>query len=152
MPKKSAGLLLYRQSGKSVEVFLVHPGGPFWIRKDDGAWSIPKGEFADGEDTLEAAKREFKEETGFDVEGEFEAMLPIKQSGGKLVYAWAVQGDMDASAIRSNSFSMEWPPGSGQIQDFPEVDRGSWFDLNSAKRKILKSQLELLEQLQALHT
>ena len=152
MPKKSAGLLLYRQSDKSVEVFLVHPGGPFWIRKDDGAWSIPKGEFADGEDTLEAAKREFKEETGFDVEGEFEAMLPIKQSGGKLVYAWAVQGDMDASAIRSNSFSMEWPPGSGQIQDFPEVDRGSWFDLNSAKRKILKSQLELLEQLQALHT
>lgn len=152
MPKKSAGLLLYRQSGKSVEVFLVHPGGPFWIRKDDGAWSIPKGEFADGEDTLEAAKREFKEETGFDVEGEFEAMLPIKQSGGKLVYAWAVQGDMDASAIRSNSFSMEWPPGSGQIQDFPEVDRGSWFDLNSAKRKILKSQLEFLEQLQALHT
>jgi len=86
------------------------------------------------------------------VEGEFEAMLPIKQSGGKLVYAWAVQGDMDASAIRSNSFSMEWPPGSGQIQDFPEVDRGSWFDLNSAKRKILKSQLEFLEQLQALHT
>jgi predicted NUDIX family NTP pyrophosphohydrolase len=152
MPKKSAGLLLYRQSDKSVEVFLVHPGGPFWIRKDDGAWSIPKGEFADGEDTLEAAKREFKEETGFDVEGEFEAMLPIKQSGGKLVYAWAVQGDMDASAIRSNSFSMEWPPGSGQIQDFPEVDRGSWFDLNSAKRKILKSQLEFLEQLQALHT
>lgn len=152
MPKKSAGLLLYRQSDKSVEVFLVHPGGPFWIRKDDGAWSIPKGEFADGEDTLEAAKREFKEETGFDVEGEFEAMLPIKQSGGKLVYAWAVQGDMDASAIRSNSFSMEWPPGSGQIQEFPEVDRGSWFDLNSAKRKILKSQLEFLEQLQALHT
>ena len=152
MPKKSAGLLLYRQSDKSIEVFLVHPGGPFWIRKDDGAWSIPKGEFADGEDTLEAAKREFKEETGFDVEGEFEAMLPIKQSGGKLVYAWAVQGDMDASAIRSNSFSMEWPPGSGQIQDFPEVDRGSWFDLNSAKRKILKSQLEFLEQLQALHT
>ena len=152
MAKKSAGLLLYRQPDKSVEVFLVHPGGPFWIRKDDGAWSIPKGEFADGEDTLEAAKREFKEETGFDVEGEFEAMLPIKQSGGKLVYAWAVQGDMDASAIRSNSFSMEWPPGSGQIQDFPEVDRGSWFDLNSAKRKILKSQLEFLEQLQALHT
>jgi predicted NUDIX family NTP pyrophosphohydrolase len=148
MAQKSAGLLLYRQSGESVEVFLVHPGGPFWTRRDDGAWSIPKGEFVDGEDPLEVAKREFKEETGFDIEGEFEAMRPTRQAGGKLVYAWAVQGDINASVIRSNSFSMEWPPRSGKIQDFPEVDRGEWFDLTSAKRKILKGQLEILEQLQ----
>jgi predicted NUDIX family NTP pyrophosphohydrolase len=146
MVKKSAGLLMYRKVGGSVEVLLVHPGGPFWAKKDEGAWSIPKGEFGDGEEPLEAAKREFQEETGFGVDGKFEALEPVKQAGGKIVYAWAVEGDIDASAIRSNTFSLEWPPRSKKIQAFPEVDRGGWFDLAVARRKILKGQMRLLEQ------
>src|SRR6266404_363946 len=113
MSKKSAGLLLYRETTDGVQVLLVHPGGPFWAKKDDGAWSIPKGEFADGEEPLEAAKREFKEETSFSAEGKidgkFEPLNPVKQPGGKTVYAWAVEGDIDAGAIRSNTFSIEWP-------------------------------------------
>jgi predicted NUDIX family NTP pyrophosphohydrolase len=152
MPKQSAGLLLYRNAGGRVEVFLVHPGGPFWAKTDDGAWSIPKGEFADGEEPLEAAKREFKEETSFSAEGKikgkFEPLNPVKQPGGKTVYAWAVEGDVDAGAIRSNTFSMEWPRGSGKTQSFPEVDRAGWFDLDTAKMKILKGQVGLLEQLE----
>jgi predicted NUDIX family NTP pyrophosphohydrolase len=131
-----------------MEVFLVHPGGPFWVKKDDGVWSIPKGEFTDGEEALEAAKREFQEETGFAVSGVFEALEPVKQAGGKMVYAWAVEGDIDASAVRSNHFSMEWPPGSKRIQEFPEVDRGAWFALAAAGAKILKGQAPLLEQFQ----
>jgi predicted NUDIX family NTP pyrophosphohydrolase len=147
MSKKSAGLLLYRNPPHGVEVFLVHPGGPFWAKKDDGAWSIPKGEFAEGEDALQAAKREFLEETGFTIDGAFEPLTPVKQSGGKVVYAWAVEANVDASATRSNSFSLEWPPQSGKSREFPEVDRAAWFDLTHARRKILKSQVPLLEQL-----
>jgi predicted NUDIX family NTP pyrophosphohydrolase len=148
MPKKSAGLVLYRQVVGSLEVFLVHPGGPFWAKKEDASWSIPKGEIAEGEDALEAAKREFQEETGFAVNGAFEALEPVKQAGGKIVYAWSLAGDIDASAIQSNTFSMEWPPRSGKTQEFAEVDRGAWFDLMEARRKIVKGQIPLLEQLQ----
>jgi predicted NUDIX family NTP pyrophosphohydrolase len=147
MAKKSAGLLLYRGVDDSVEVFLVHPGGPFWAKKDEGAWSIPKGEFAEGEEALEAAKREFQEETGFEVKGRFEALEPVKQTGGKIVYAWAIEGDIDASAILSNNFSMEWPPESKKIREFPEVDRGGWFEPAIARKKILAGQSPLLEEL-----
>jgi len=147
MAKKSAGLLLYRKVDDLVEVFLVHPGGPFWAKKDDGAWSIPKGEMAEGEEALEGAKREFQEETGFEMKGTFEALEPVKQTGGKIVYAWAIKGDIDSSAIRSNNFSMEWPPGSKKTREFPEVDRGGWFALATARTKILASQSPLLEEL-----
>ena len=147
MAKKSAGLLLYRKVDDSLEVFLVHPGGPFWAKKDDGAWSIPKGEFAEGEDALEAAKREFQEETGSEVKGTFEALEAVKQAGGKIVYAWATEGDIDSSAIRSNNFSMEWPPRSKKIREFPEVDRGEWFALAMARKKILASQSPFLDEL-----
>ena len=147
MAKKSAGLLLYRKVDDSLEVFLVHPGGPFWAKKDDGAWSIPKGEFAEGEDALEAAKREFQEETGSEVKGTFEALEAVKQAGGKIVYAWIIEGDIDSSAIRSNNFSMEWPPRSKKIREFPEVDRGEWFALAMARKKILASQSPFLDEL-----
>jgi predicted NUDIX family NTP pyrophosphohydrolase len=148
MAKNSAGLLLYRNSAKSFEVFLVHPGGPFWSRRDEGSWSIPKGEFTEGENPLEAAKREFREETGLGVDGQFEELHPVSQPGGKTVYAWAVEGDLDVSAIRSNNFSIEWPPKSGKIENFPEVDRGAWFNFDLARRKMLKGQIALLDQLQ----
>jgi predicted NUDIX family NTP pyrophosphohydrolase len=144
--KKSAGLLLYRSVYGAVEVFLVHPGGPFWAKKDEAAWSIPKGEIAEGEEPLEAAKREFREETGFAMEGVFEALEPVRLAGGKTVYAWFIEGDIDASAIRSNTFSMAWPPRSGKMQEFAEVDRGEWFDLAAARGKILKGQIPLLEE------
>jgi predicted NUDIX family NTP pyrophosphohydrolase len=147
MAKKSAGLLLFRKVDDSVEVFLVHPGGPFWAKKDDGAWSIPKGEIAEGEDALQAAKREFREETGCEVKGTFEALKPVRQAGGKIVYAWIVEGDIDSSAIRSNNFSMEWPPGSKKIREFPEVDRGGWYELAMARNKILPSQSPFLDEL-----
>ena len=147
MAKKSAGLLLYRNVSGVVEVFLVHPGGPFWARKDDAAWTIPKGEIGEGEEPLEAAKREFREETGFVVNGQFEALEPVRQAGGKMIYAWSIEGNVDASALRSNKFSMEWPPRSGKKQEFAEVDRGAWFDLAAAQRKLLKGQKPLLEQL-----
>ena len=147
MPKQSAGILLYRNPGGGLEVFLVHPGGPFWANKDEGAWSIPKGEFADGEEPLEAAKREFLEETSFSIEGTFMRLNPVKQPSGKTVYAWAVEGDVDAGSIRSNTFSIEWPRGSAKTKSFPEIDRADWFDLDTAKVKILKGQLGLLEQL-----
>ncbi len=148
MAKRSAGLVLYRNAADSIEVFLVHPGGPFWAKKEDAAWSIPKGEIAEGEDALEAAKREFQEETGFAVNGAFEALEPVKQAGGKMVYAWCFEGDIDASAIRSNTFSMEWPPRSGKTQEFAEVDRGAWFDLAEARKKVVRGHIPLLEQLQ----
>jgi predicted NUDIX family NTP pyrophosphohydrolase len=147
MPKQSAGILLYRIASGLIEVFLVHPGGPFWAKKDDGAWSIPKGEFADGEEPLEAAKREFQEETSFPIDGTFIPLNPVKQPGGKTVYAWAVESDIDAGAIRSNTFSTGWPKGSAKTKSFPEIDRADWFDLATAKAKILKGQLGLLEQL-----
>lgn len=139
---------MYRKRDCSLEVFLVHPGGPFWSNKDDGAWSIPKGEFDAGEDPLAAAKREFREETGLGAEGEFQPMEPIRQKGGKIVYAWAVHCDFDAAAVTSNTFSMEWPPRSGNIRVFPEIDRAEWFKIEVARQKILKSQVGLLEQLE----
>jgi predicted NUDIX family NTP pyrophosphohydrolase len=145
--RKSAGLLLFRNPGPDLQVFLVHPGGPFWARKDEGAWSIPKGEFAEDEDPLDAAKREFKEETGFEAAGEFRPLEPLRQPSGKTVHAWAVQGEVDASAIRSNTFSIELPKGSGTMREFPEVDRAAWFSLPEARRKLLKGQVPFLDQL-----
>jgi predicted NUDIX family NTP pyrophosphohydrolase len=145
--KESAGLLMYRLHGSTLEVFLVHPGGPYWAKKDLGAWSIPKGEFEEGEDRLKAARREFQEETGFLPEGSFVALTPVKQPGGKIVHAWAVRGDCDAKKIVSNRFSIEWPPRSGKRQEFPEVDRAGWFTMDVANEKILKGQVGLLQQL-----
>jgi len=150
MPKISAGLLLYRVRQGKPEVFIVHPGGPFWAKKDAGAWSIPKGEPAAGEDLLAVATREFQEETGLDIDGRFRALSPVRQPSGKVVHAWAVEGDCDADAIRSNSFEMEWPPKSGRRQEFPEVDRAAWLDLATARVKIIKGQLGLLDQLERL--
>jgi predicted NUDIX family NTP pyrophosphohydrolase len=147
MPKYSAGLLLYRRRQGVLEVFLVHPGGPYWAQKDLGAWSIPKGEFSPSEDPLAAARREFAEETGFTAIGTFRPLTPVKQPGGKVIQAWAVEGDCDPGAIRSNTFSVEWPPGSGRQQIFPEVDRAAWFSLEAAKAKILKGQVALLNEL-----
>ena len=146
--KTSAGILLYRLSDDGLEVFLVHPGGPFWAKKDDGAWSVPKGLFEDNENPLEAAKREFREETGFDISGDFMALTPLKQPSGKVVHAWTVEGNIDAASIKSNMFSMEWPPRSGKEQSFPEVDRGGWFTLRIACEKILPGQRGFLEELQ----
>jgi predicted NUDIX family NTP pyrophosphohydrolase len=143
--KESAGILMYRLRNSTIEVFLVHPGGPFWAKKDLGAWSIPKGEFEEGEDRFSAAKREFQEETGCLPEGNFIALTPRKQPGGKVVHAWAVRSDCDAKAIVSNTFSMEWPP--GKRQEFPEVDRAEWFTMEVAKEKILKGQVGFLEEL-----
>ena len=147
MSKKSAGLLMYRVIHGSVEVFLVHPGGPFWAKKDEGSWSIPKGEFSGDENPLEAAKREVEEETGYVIEGEFKPLDPVRQPSGKIVYAWAVRSDVDAAAIESNAFSVEWPPKSGKVKEFPEVDRAEWFSIDIARRKILKGQVLFLDQL-----
>ena len=147
MAKKSAGLLLFRRGGEGCEVLLVHPGGPFWAKKEDGAWSIPKGEFEDGEEPLSAARREFEEETGARPDGDFLPLTPLKQAGGKTVHAWAIQADFDPAALRSNTFSIEWPPRSGKHRDFPEVDRAAWFTLPEACRKILPGQAGFLDQL-----
>jgi predicted NUDIX family NTP pyrophosphohydrolase len=149
--KKTAGVLLYRLRNSALEVFLVHPGGPFWAKKDLGAWSIPKGEFADDEEPLNAAKREFQEETGFSIDGHFMPLAPRKQRSGKLVYAWALEGDCDAEAIKSNLFSIEWPPRSGNRREYPEVDRAGWFVLELAKQKIVPGQIGFLEELQQLN-
>jgi len=130
-----------------VEVFLVHPGGPFWARKDEGAWTIPKGEYQDGEESIDVARREFLEETGFKLSGDLVEIGSVRQTGGKLVTAWAVEGDCDPALLRSNVFEMEWPPRSGRMQSFPEVDRGGWFSLDEARRRILKSQEPLLDML-----
>jgi predicted NUDIX family NTP pyrophosphohydrolase len=151
MAKQSAGLLVYRKRGGNLEVFLVHPGGPFWQNKDSGAWSIPKGEFATGDDPLEVAKREFQEETSVPIDGSFTRLEPITQRGGKTVYAWIVEADVDGSKVKSNTFSMEWPPRSGNMEEFPEVDRGEWFDMETASKKINDRQCEFLRQLQALN-
>jgi predicted NUDIX family NTP pyrophosphohydrolase len=144
--KRSAGLLLFRHARSDVEVLLVHPGGPFWKNKDDGAWSIPKGEYGD-DDPLTAAKREFWEETGLIPTGDFIPLGEIRQSAAKIVTVWAVEGNADATEVRSNTFSMEWPPGSGKLQEFPEIDRAEWFHLEAARRKILKGQAEFLGRL-----
>lgn len=150
MPRTSAGVLLYRRRGGTIEVFLVHPGGPFWAKKDQAAWSIPKGEFDPGEDPLEAARRELEEETGLVVEGDFWPLGPVRQPGGKVVHAFAIEADADPDAIRSNSFWVQWPPGSGQWRSFPEVDRAAWFDLETARQKIHKGQVPLLDELERL--
>jgi predicted NUDIX family NTP pyrophosphohydrolase len=150
MAKESAGIMLYRHRDSSLEIFLVHPGGPFWKNKDSGAWSIPKGEFDEREDPLQAARREFHEETGCSVDGNFIALRPVRQAGGKRVHAWAVEGDCEAESIRSNSFTIEWPPRSGQRKEFLEVDRAGWFSLKLARDKILKGQLMLLDELQRI--
>ena len=147
MTKLSAGLLMFRRCGADLQVFLVHPGGPFWKKKDQGAWSIPKGEYEDGEDPLDAAKREFEEETGFKPEGELIALGQIRQSGGKVISVWAFEGDCSPEALRSNTFSMEWPPKSGHKQEFPEVDRADWFAFDEARKRILKGQLGFLDRL-----
>jgi predicted NUDIX family NTP pyrophosphohydrolase len=151
MAKQSAGLLVYRKRNGKLEVFLVHPGGPFWQNKDDGAWSIPKGECSVGEDLLEVAKREFQEETGMPIDGSFTPLEPITQRGGKMVYVWLVEADVDASKVKSNTFTMEWPPRSGIMKEFPEVDRGEWFDMNTGSEKLNDRQREFLKQLQALN-
>ncbi len=147
MAKRSAGLLLYRHRAGELQVLLVHPGGPFWRRKDAGAWSIPKGEFGADEEALGAAKREFAEEIGVEPRGEFLELAPVTQRGGKVVHAWAVEGDLDPSSIRSNTFEMEWPPRSGKRQKFPEIDRAAFFDIAEAKRKINPGQLPLIHEL-----
>jgi predicted NUDIX family NTP pyrophosphohydrolase len=147
MPKRSAGILMYRRPDAGLELLLVHPGGPFWARKDPGAWSIPKGEYSEGEDALEVAKREFEEETGAPVQGDFLPLGEVIQPGRKIVTAWAIEGDFDPSDLKSNSFEMEWPPKSGRRQSFPEVDRAQWFSPAEAQRKILKGQSELITRL-----
>lgn len=147
MGKQSAGILLYRIANEILEVFLVHPGGPFWAKKDLGAWSIPKGEFEDDEDALIAAKREFEEETGMPIEGEAMALAPQKLKSGKVVYAWAVEGDLDPAKVRSNTFEMEWPPRSGRVQSFPEIDRAGWYPVEEAIRKINPGQAGFIEEL-----
>jgi predicted NUDIX family NTP pyrophosphohydrolase len=146
----SAGLLLYRHMAGRLEVFLVHPGGPFWARKDLGAWSIPKGEIEPGRDELAEARRELREETGVEVEGKFRPLKPVKQAGGKSVHAWAIEADCDADRIVSNTFSLEWPPRSGKQQSFPEVDRAAWFDLPAARQKINPAQAALLDELEKM--
>lgn len=147
MAKKSAGLLMYRFRNDQLEVLLVHPGGPFWEKKDWGAWSIPKGEYSEGEDAFATAKREFFEETGFEAMGTFKELSTFRQPSGKRITAWALEGDCDANAVRSNTFSMEWPPHSGQQAEFPEVDRAEWFSVDAARNKILKGQLGFIEEL-----
>ena len=138
---------MYRQNAEIIEVFLVHPGGPFWAKKDNGSWSIPKGEFTDEEDPLSAAKREFEEETGQSVSGNFISLIPIKQKSGKLIFAWLIKGDIDHLQIRSNLFEMEWPPRSGKLQTFPEIDRGAWFTIHEAKAKLLPGQIGFLDEM-----
>jgi len=147
MSRKSAGLLIYRRRGVELEVFLVHPGGPLWKKKDLGAWSIPKGEIASGEDPLEAALRELREETGISVTGEFVPLPSIRQRGGKTVHAWLIEADFEPSEVKSNTLVVEWPRGSGKLQSFPEVDRAEWFPIDVAREKMLESQRPLLDQL-----
>lgn len=143
--KRSAGLLLFRRRASGIEFFLVHPGGPFWTKKDEGAWSIPKGLYEDGEPPLDAARREFTEETGFVVDGDFVELGVFKQAGGKLVSAWLVEADCEPRALKSNLFSIEWPPRSGKTAEFPEVDRAAWFEPEAAMAKILAGQKPIIE-------
>jgi predicted NUDIX family NTP pyrophosphohydrolase len=148
MNKTSAGLLMYRVRNGALEVLLAHPGGPFWQKKDDGAWTIPKGEISPGEDAQAAARREFEEETGLRPEGPFIELTPIRQRSGKIVSAWAFEGDCDPDSIESNTFQLEWPPRSGRMQDFPEIDRAEFFGVEEARRKINRAQIPLIEELQ----
>jgi predicted NUDIX family NTP pyrophosphohydrolase len=147
MTKISAGLLMYRVRDSTLEVFLVHPGGPYWAHRDLGAWTIPKGECRPGEDLLTAARREFEEETGVAPTGEFVTLGTAKQPGEKRVHAWAFEGDCDPAALLSNTFRMEWPPRSGRQREFPEIDRGGWFSLDEARKRIQTGQACLLDEL-----
>ena len=148
MAKRSAGILLYRIAAGTREVLIVHPGGPYWARKDAGAWSIPKGEYEDGEDPRACALREFEEETGTRLPpGELAELGDVKQKGGKVVTAWAAEGDLDADAVRSNTFTMEWPPRSGRTAEFPEIDRAGWFEIGAAREKLVPAQTEFLDRL-----
>jgi len=148
MKKRSAGILVFRKRDTNHEVFLVHPGGPYWAKKDMNAWSVPKGEFDEGEEPFLAAKREFREETGFEISGNFIELDPVKQPSGKIIHTWAVDSDLDASKTDSNLFEMEWPPGSGKREEFPEVDNAGWFSFEIARQKIVKGQVPILEQLE----
>lgn len=150
MPKQSAGILAYRKFNNHLQVFLVHPGGPFYAKKDAGVWSIPKGEYESDEDPLIAAKREFEEETGHAIDGHFIALAPIKYKSGKVVQAWAVEAYIDPANIKSNEFEMEWPPKSGKMASFEEVDRADWFDVDVAKQKIVPAQVGLLVELEGM--
>lgn len=147
--RESAGILLFRRR-LHLEVFLAHPGGPFWARKDEGAWTIPKGFIEPGEQALAAARREFEEETGVPIKGDCIPLGSIRMKSGKVVRAWAMEGDADPAAVRSNTVPIEWPPRSGRIREYPEVDRCAWFDLPSARRKIHPSQRPLLDRLEKL--
>jgi len=147
MPKRSAGILLYRRTETGLELLLVHPGGPFWAKKDLGAWSIPKGEYSEGEDALAAATREFEEETGVRPQGNFLPLGEVVQPGRKIVTAFALEGDLDPATLKSNTFEMEWPPKSGRKASFPEVDRAQWFSPADARQKILKGQSEFITRL-----
>jgi predicted NUDIX family NTP pyrophosphohydrolase len=147
MPKLSAGVMLYRQGDRGLEIFLVHPGGPFWAKKDVGSWSIPKGEYVEGEDALAAAKREFREETGFDLpKGQVSELGNVKYNN-KILSTWFLEGSIDARRVSSNTFTMEWPPKTGRKQEFPEVDRAGWFPPAIAKQKLVKGQVELVDRL-----
>jgi predicted NUDIX family NTP pyrophosphohydrolase len=148
MPSISAGLLMYRVAEGKPQVLLVHPGGPFWQKKDEGAWTIPKGQVGDGEDLLDAARREFEEETGHKPTGPFIPLQAVKQKSGKLVHAWAFQGDLDPAAIKSNTFTMEWPPKSGRQVKFPEVDRAAYFEFETARKKVNPAQGAFLTELE----
>ena len=150
MPKQAAGILLYRRGAAGVEVLLAHPGGPLWARKDLASWTLPKGQFTDGELPLDAARREFEEEMGSPPTGDFQALGTLKQPSGKVIHAWAAEADFDVTTVASNLFSMEWPPRSGKFGEFPEVDRAEWFSIEEARLKILKGQAPFLDRLLAL--
>ncbi len=150
MPLHSAGLLLFRLRDDHIEIFLAHPGGPYWAKKDAGVWTIPKGLIDEGEDPLAAARREFAEETGHAIDGDFTPLGELKQKGNKIVHAWAVAGDLDADTIISNTYSIQWPPNSGQWRRFPEVDRAGWFGVDEARVKILPGQAEFIDRLLTL--
>jgi predicted NUDIX family NTP pyrophosphohydrolase len=147
VPKQAAGILLYRRGRSGLEVLLAHPGGPLWARKDVASWTMPKGQFTEGELPLDAAKREFEEETGTAPSGDFRPLGTIKQPSGKIIHAWAAESDFDVSTVKSNLFSMEWPPRSGKKGEFPEVDRAAWFSIEEARIKIIKGQAPFLERL-----
>ena len=150
MGKKSAGILAYRLHQQQVQVLLVHPGGPFFVKKDAGAWSIPKGEFQDDEDDLTAARREFTEELGITLQGPFTALTPVRQKGGKLVYVWTTAEPVDVTNFKCNTFNIEWPPRSGRYADFPEIDKAEWFTIQEAKDKINPAQVAILDELLTL--